>query len=43
MQDCGIKIHRKSNAFKEIFEAYEVGDYKGIVDEYLARRASDKT
>ncbi|KAG7402849.1 FAD-dependent monooxygenase DEP4 [Fusarium oxysporum f. sp. rapae] len=42
MSDLGINIYRKGNAFKEIFQAYEIKDYKGMVNEFLANRDLNK-
>jgi hypothetical protein len=43
LNDLGLSGKRKPNILKEWLEPYEVGDYKGIVEEYLDKKTkSDK-
>lgn len=37
MRDLGLNPHRKKGWYKELFEAYNPRDYKGVVEEWMAK------
>ncbi|KAK3371075.1 cofactor FMO1 FAD enzyme [Lasiosphaeria ovina] len=39
LHDLGLETRRKPTALRELFEAYSQADYRGIVDEWLAKQA----
>ncbi|KAK0706233.1 hypothetical protein B0T26DRAFT_656103 [Lasiosphaeria miniovina] len=38
LHDLGLETRRKPTALRELFEAYSQDDYRGIVDEWLAKQ-----
>ena len=39
LKDLGVSPYRKMpNVFAEVFARYEAADYKGVTEEYYARR-----
>lgn len=41
LNDLGLKIHRKGSQVQEILEPYKPKDYKGLVEEWSAKKAGD--
>ncbi|TQV97029.1 flavin-binding monooxygenase-like family protein [Cordyceps javanica] len=43
LRDLGLKTHRKSSFFQEIFGAYGVEDYRSVNEEWAAARAAKRS
>ena len=42
LKELGLSAYRKSNVFFEVFQRYNSGDYAGVIDEYLQKRATNE-